>query len=264
MIELDKIYNENCMDTISKMDNWTIDLVITSPPYNMTKRKGGYGDTGRYDMYVDFKNEGDYIKDTIDLFNAFDRIVRSQGVVLYNFNYSIENPSLPYKLVSDIVRSTNWDVVDTICWKKRCGLPFPANKYRLSRNWEFVWVFVRKDRMNDFFIDKHISSTSDKTGQTYYNVWYNFIEAANNDAQTRKLNQATFSSEFVSKLLDMYCPEMGGVVYDPFFGTGTTAVACINNHKRPQWIGSEISTNQCNYAQERINKEIQIQKQSLF
>lgn len=263
MLELNKIYNEDCLVTMQKIDKHSIDCVLTSPPYNMTKRKGGYADTGRYDVYNDFKEESVYIQDTVNVFNQFDNIVKPQGVVLYNFSYSIENPSLPYKLVADIVRNTNWDIVDTICWKKKSGLPFPANKYRLSRNWEFVFVFARKDKVDGFFIDKKVSSVSKKTGQIYYEVWYNFIEAANNDAQTRKINQATFSSEFVSKLLDMYCPT-GGVVYDPFFGTGTTAVACINNPKHPQWIGSEISDNQCDYAQERINKEIQIQKQFLF
>lgn len=255
MLELNKIYNEDCLITMQKIDEHSIDCVLTSPPYNMTKRKGGYADTGRYDVYNDFKEESVYIQDTVNVFNQFDKIVKPQGVVLYNFSYSIENPSLPYKLVADIVRNTNWDIVDTICWKKKSGLPFPANKYRLSRNWEFVFVFVRKDKVNDFFIDKKVSSVSEKTGQTYYDVWYNFIEAANNDAQTNKLNQATYSSEFVLKLLDMYCPEVGGVIYDPFSGTGTTAIGCLKHYKKPSFICSEISFNQCVYANKRIAAE---------
>ena len=50
MIELNTFYNEDCLDTISKMCEIKVDCVITSPPYNMTKRKGGYADKqSRYD-----------------------------------------------------------------------------------------------------------------------------------------------------------------------------------------------------------------------
>ena len=47
---------------MSKMDSKSIDLVLTSPPYNMTKRKGGYADKSkRYDVYLDWKNDKEYI-----------------------------------------------------------------------------------------------------------------------------------------------------------------------------------------------------------
>ena len=50
MIQLNTFYNEDCMETIQKMNNEFVDCVITSPPYNMTKRKGGYADKQpRYD-----------------------------------------------------------------------------------------------------------------------------------------------------------------------------------------------------------------------
>lgn len=64
------------------------------------------------------------------------------------------------------------------------------------------------------------------------------------------LNKATFSSELVLKLLDIYYT--GGVVYDPFLGTGTTGLAC--EMLGIKWLGSEISTAQCNYARNRIEE----------
>jgi len=256
MIELNSIYNEDCFDTMKKMADRSVNLVLTSPPYNMTKRKGGYADTGRYDVYTDWKTEDEYLEFTTNLFNEFDRVIVDNGVVLYNFGYSIENPALPYKLVTAIVNSTNWNLVDTICWKKSSGLPFPANKFRLSRTWEFVFVFTKKGMENNFFIDKGIASVSEKTKQTYYNVYYNFIEARNNDEKTNKLNQATFSSELVVKLLDLYAGDKGFVVYDPFMGTGTTAVGCLLSKKKPFYIGSEISDKQVEYSLERIKKTI--------
>lgn len=249
MIELNKIYNEDCEVTMSKMDDNFVDIIMTSPPYNMTKRKGGNADTGRYDVYMDWLSEEDYISNTIKVFNEFNRIVKQNGVVLYNFSYSIENPSLPYKLVRDITAFTEWTLADTIIWKKTCGLPFPANERRLSRNWEFVWIFVRNKEINTFNCNKGVKSVSEKTGQKYFNVFYNFVEAKNNDAKTTKLNQATYSSELCEKLFDIYGTD-GYVVYDPYIGTGTTAVACKN--KNMFYIGSEISLDQCKYANERI------------
>lgn len=128
MFELNKIYNEDCFKTIDRMvsENIKVDTILTSPPYNMTSRKGGYADTGRYDVYEDWKTEEDYINWAINLFNKFELILNNQRSIIYNFSYSIENPSLPYKLVNDIVKNTDFDIVDTIIWKKKCGLPFPA------------------------------------------------------------------------------------------------------------------------------------------
>lgn len=252
MVEVNKIYNEDCFVTMSKMEEGLVDLVMTSPPYNMTSRKGGYADTGRYDVYTDWKEESEYIDFTLDIFREFDRIVKSNGVVLYNFSYSIENPSLPYLLVSEIVGKTNWVLVDTIIWKKSSGLPFPANERRLSRNWEFVWVFVRKDEANTFRCHKGVKSISEKTGQKYFNVYYNFVEAKNNDGKTHSLNQATYSTELCKKLFDIYA-DKGYIVYDPFMGTGTTANACLESGL--YYIGSEISAKQCEYAEERLRRD---------
>ncbi len=254
MIEFNTIYNEDCFDTMKRMEDKSINLILTSPPYNMTKRKGGYADSGRYDVYKDWKTEEEYLEFTKNVFDEFNRIVVDNGAVLYNFGYSIENPALPYKLVTEIVEKTNWRLVDTICWKKSSGLPFPANKCRLSRTWEFVFVFAKDGMTNNFFIDKGIASVSEKTKQTYYNVFYNFVEARNNDEKTSKLNQATFSSELVIKLLNLYADSKDFVVYDPFMGTGTTAVGCILSEKCPIYIGSEISSEQVKYSLERIKE----------
>lgn len=242
-----KIYNEDCLITMER--NFKCNCILTSPPYNMTNRKGGISDSGRYDVYKDWKTEEEYLNWTVNIFNKMNNILLPNGVILYNFGYSIENPSLPYELVSHIKNNTNFTLIDTIIWKKSNGLPFPANSRRLSRIWEYVFVFVRKNEINTFNCYKGISSISEKTNQIYYNVYYNFVEAKNNDEKC-KLNQATFSSDLCNKLLSLYCPS-NGIVYDPFIGTGTTAIAC--KQMGLSCIGSEISKEQCEWAENRIN-----------
>lgn len=238
----------DCLEIMKDMPYKSIDLIITSPPYNMTKRKGGYADTGRYDKYIDWKPEKEYLLWIEDVFNSFENVLVSNGVILFNFSYSIENPSLPYKLVNQIENNTPFVLVDTIIWRKNNGIPFPANKYRLSRIWEFIFVFVRKSEIKTFNINRKIKSISSKTKQKYYEVVYNYIEAKNND-EVCKLNQATFSSDMVTKLLNIYGKE-NITVLDPFMGTGTTGVACAKFGC--SFVGNEISLKQFEYAKKRI------------
>lgn len=252
-MEINKIYNENCFDTIEKMQgsNHKIDVIITSPPYNMTSRKGGYGDKcKRYDLYNDWMKPQEYVNFMVELFNNCDKILIENGVFLLNISYSIENPSMPYIIISEIIKNTPFTVSDTIVWKKRNGVPFPANKNRLSRIWEFVIVFVRKNEIHTYNTYKGIKSVSHKTGQIYYNLFYNYIEAKNNDG-VNDLNKATYSSELIERLLDIY-GNKGCIVYDPFMGTGTTGVAC--KRKGINYIGSEISNAQCDYSYKRLMK----------
>jgi site-specific DNA-methyltransferase (adenine-specific) len=248
MLNLNTFYNEDCLSTIKRFENTKVDCVLTSPPYNMTKRKGGYADKSfRYDEYQDWKSEEEYNLWTVNIFNELDKILKKNGVILYNFSYSIENPGLPYTMVASIIENTVFTVADTIIWKKNNAIPHPASYNRLNRIIEFVFVIVRKKEIKTFDCHKKITKIS-KTNQKYYEIVDNFITAKNNDEST-DLNKATFSSEFCKKLLEIYTKE-NDIVYDPFMGTGTTGLACkmINRN----FIGSEISSKQVEYSKLRI------------
>lgn len=246
------IYNEDCLTTMKNhIDEKSIDLVFTSPPYNMTKRKGGYADKQkRYDVYDDWKSQDEYIKWTIDIFNSYDRIIKDNGVVLYNLSYSIENPSLPYLLINDIIQNTNWTIADTITWKKSNAIPHPASYNRLNRIVEFVYVFCRKDELKTFTMNKKITKVGKKNGQNYYEIVDNYVEAKNNDGST-ELNKATFSSDLVYKLVSKYAKE-NSIVYDNFMGTGTSAIGALRHNCK--YIGSEISEKQVDFSNDRILK----------
>lgn len=245
------IYNEDCFITMkNKIESNSIDCVLTSPPYNMTKRKGGITDSGRYDVYKDWMTEDEYVNFSVKLFKQFDKIIKQNGVVLYNLSYSKENGILPYLVMAEIYKKTNWTVVDTIIWEKKSGMPVPADKRHSSRKCETVFVLARKNEKNTFNRYPGISSIG-SNGQTYYHTYDNIIRTNNNDAKTHKLNQATYSTNFCKKLLELYA-QKNDVIYDPFMGTGTTGNACVQLGM--SYIGSELSENQCIYANERISK----------
>jgi DNA modification methylase len=215
----------------------------------MTKRKGGYADKQlRYDEYQDWKSEEEYNQWTVNIFNEIDKILIKDGVILYNFSYSIENPGLPFTMICSIISQTVFTVADTIIWKKNNSIPHPASYNRLNRIVEFVFVIVRKKEIKTFKCNKKIVKTSPK-GQNYYEIVDNFITAKNNDESTN-VNKATFSTELCIKLLSIYTEE-SDIIYDPFMGTGTTGVACKLTNRN--FIGSEISETQVKHSNNRIN-----------
>ena len=255
---LNKIYNEDCFDTMKKMvdSGQTVDIILTSPPY-CTPNDSATKYTPEkfnnhivfYDVFEGFESNDEYREWSVKLFKEYDKILIKDGVVLYNLSYSVKNPDLVYLVLADIINQTEFTIADCISWKKNSALPQNRNSNRLTRICEFVFVFCRKSELTTF---KTTKKQYGRLQNNYTNVACNFIEAPNNDiANTdNKLNNATFSTGFVSQLLGMYA-EPGATVYDSFMGTGTTAVAC--KQYGCNYIGSELSEAQVNYANERIN-----------
>lgn len=252
MREFNTIYNEDCFETMRSLHS-KVDIVLTSPPYNTSRTDKYSMSKDKYNSrYVDFKDnksDEEYINWTIDLFKAYDSILKKNGCVLYNLSYSSENTHLIWLTISDIIRNTEFTIADTIVWKKKSAIPNNRSSNKLTRITEYIFVFCRKSEIKTFKSNKKIVSVIEKTGQKNYENVYNFIEAKNNDGSC-KLNKATFSSDLCKQLLSMYAPA-NSVVYDSFMGTGTTAVAC--SAMNLTYIGSELSKDQCKFAKERIN-----------
>lgn len=254
---INHIFCEDCTETMINMvkDGFKVDTIITSPPYN-TVREGNYYSTqesrdrniGRYDVYIESQTDSEYIQWTLDLFKLFDKILKRNGVILYNLSYGSENTELMWRVVYNILEYSNFTIGDNIIWKKETALPNAVSHNKLTRICEYIFVFCRKDEIATYNSNKQVSKTR-ANGQIYYHSKFNFINAPNNDGVC-KLNKATFSTDLVLQLLDFYVSK-GSIVYDPFMGTGTTANAC--KIKGLTYVGSEISQAQCDYAKERLS-----------
>lgn len=259
-----EIYNEDCLITMrDRLPPKSIDIVLTSPFYNTNKKAGqnrtlknttvkdGQYDYVRYDSFVDNYTDEEYCDFTADVFEGFDRILKADGCVLYNINYGAENTEGMFKAVNRILTDTAFTIADVIGWKKKTALPNSTSSNRLTRIFEFVFVFCRKDEIKTFKCNKQVKSYR-KTGQAAYENMTNLVEAKNNDGAC-DLNKATFSSELVEKLLTMYATDTHTVVYDPFMGTGTTAIGCQTLGF--DCYGSEISAAQVAYANKRVRSD---------
>lgn len=235
-MNINQIYNESNMITMLQMTDNFLDGIITSPPYSIcSKRKDCYYDNGYSD--IDGLSEEEYIKVRIEEFKQFERIVKDDGVILYNISYHNENPILPLMLITEVHKQTNLTVADMISWKKSHSIPFQTSPTKLSRIVEQVYVIVSKDYLHTFKTNKQVSKVNAKTGQKFYKGYNNLIEAKNNDGIKCDL-KASYSTELVEKLIDIYFPT-GSLIYDPFNGIGTTANACKKNGLN--YIGSEIN-----------------------
>lgn len=262
--------NENCSKTIKKFidANKRVNIILTSPPYNTARnvktQKAIDTHNNRYDGYSDNMTGEEYTEWSVDLFNSFDKILAKDGVILYNLSYGSENPNVMWVTLGNIVTRTNFMIADCIIWKKKSALPNNVSHNKLTRITEFVFVICRKNEFKTFYANKKITKYGGKLGtQPYYENVYNFIEAPNNDGSCN-LNKATYSSDLCEQLLNIYANEKS-IVYDPFMGTGTTAIGCIKfneNNNQIICVGSEISKAQVEYSYERSHNFLQENNQT--
>lgn len=201
----------------------------------------------RYDIPLDGMTNEEYNDFTVSVFEHLDKILTKNGCVLYNMSYGNENTDGMFLAINSIITRTNFTVADVIIWKKKAALPNNCSPNKLTRICEFVYVLCRKDEIKSFTANKKIVSYR-KTGQASYENIYNFIEAKNNDGSC-PYNKCTYSSDLCLQLLKIYAKE-GMTVYDPFMGSGTTAVAC--KVMGLNCIGSELSANQVEFAHNRL------------
>jgi site-specific DNA-methyltransferase (adenine-specific) len=246
---INQIFNEDNLITMSKMPDKFLDGIITSPPYGLrmhTKRKDCYYDNGYSSL--DNLTEEEYIKTRLNEFLQFQRLLKDKGVILYNISYNNANAILPLMLMCEVHKQTDLTVVDMISWSKKTNIPFQTSPRLLGRKVEQIYVIVNKTNLHTFQTNKEVSKINEKTGQKFYKGYTNLIEAKNNDGIKCDL-KASYSTDLVKKLIDIYFPK-GSLIFDPFSGIATTAVACKESNL--DFIGSEINETFWQIGNERL------------
>ena len=225
-IEVNQIYNENCLDTMAKMPDNFIDLVVTSPPYNLGEihYTGNYK-FAAYDEYVDAMPEEEYQLQQIIVLNELHRVVKNGGSVMYNHKNRIRNglQTSPYEWLL----KTKWDIKQEIVWFNRSQ---NFNKCRFYPMTERIY-WLSKGKDTDFF-----------------NVlnWHDLIK--DNAMGTSQEHKRAFPLVLAERFI--MCFPNAKLIYDPYMGSGTTALGAIKQDR--QYIGSEISSNYCDIADKRI------------
>lgn len=241
-----QIYNEDCLVTLSKMGNQSVDLVVTSPPYNMrtrvrngeyAKREKGQHFSKKYEHFGDDLTIGEFYSLHKKVLSELIRVSR---VVCYNIQIVTGSKEAFFKIIGEFSEYLK----DIIVWDKGHGQP-AMHDFVLNSCYELILIFEsdkKKGRM--------IQNAKWERGKMN-----NIIRIKPSKSKT-KGHGAVFPERLVSELILSFSSE-GDLVYDPFGGTGTTAK--VSQTLNRKWIISEISEEYCKIIKERI-RPILIQK----
>jgi len=245
MLQINNFYNGDTIEYMKQIDDKSIQLILTSPPYNASWRKDGhrYKNSG----FSDNLTPQEYIDWSLNIFKQYQRILKDKGVVAYNLSYTVKYPELPIEVIYNIIKNTDLTLVDTIYWKKNNASPLSQSPNRITRIIEPVYIFAKKEYVVDFECNKEKASVS-RTGQQYYKNYINFITAKNNDGKLEG-HDAAYSTEFAKFFVDLYSFE-NTIVLDNFMGTGTTAIACKELNRN--FIGIELFKDYYEYSIKRL------------
>jgi len=241
MIELNKIYNENCLETMKRMEDNFVDLTVTSPPYFLKK---------------DYEKDWTWDKfDTLmkNVFLQVERILKPSGYFIINFgDNGFGRDNLKTECISTYPMSHyywnikgNLELQATRIWRKQFAkIPFNGQAKIAPRNlfdYEHIWTFRKKDGTGKEKVRDIKLSCRGVLGEDW-------TSKAGLD-----IHCASFPIELPTWGIKVYSDE-NDIVLDPFMGSGTTAIACINTNRN--FIGFEIDKHYCDIANERIRKAI--------
>jgi DNA modification methylase len=246
MIE-NQIFNEDCLKTMSRMGDNSIDLVVTSPPYFNAR---GYSQYESVKIYMDTMRA---------IFTEVQRTLKECRFCVINISPVItprENRNkessripLPFYFVP-MMEEIGFKFMEDIIWVKPEGAvynraaAFSRNRrpftYKPNIVTEYILVFKTFAEKNIELYTREGSTISEDYERT--NVW-------NMNPETHSKHPAPFPEKLPAKIISYYSYE-GDLVYDPFLGSGTTAkMAKLANRK---YLGSEINEDYFKIAQKRV------------
>lgn len=251
MVELNKIYNENCLNTMARMPDEFIDLTVTSPPYDNLRTYNGYS--------FDFKS----------IAKELYRITKQGGVVVWvvgdaTINGSETGTSFKQALY---FKEIGFNLHDTMIYLKD-QLAYPdTNRYYNAFEYMFVFskgkplnVNLIKDKPNKSFGRKvsgkdrnRDGSSQDKTRANEpiyeFGVRWNYWLIYNQKRGVETQHPAIFPEQLAHDHIISWSIE-NDLIYDCFMGSGTTAKVATQLNRN--YIGSEISKEYCDIAEKRL------------
>jgi DNA modification methylase len=253
MLELNKIYNMDCVEGMRLLDSNSIDLTVTSPPYDNLRTYNGFA----WDFEATAK----------ELY----RITKDGGVVVWvvgdaTINGSETGTSFRQALY---FQSIGFNIHDTMIWNKGCFSAVGALASRYAPVFEYMFIFSKgkpktfipiKDKPNKWAGTKVHGTVREKDGSTKpvsnigkihpefgqrYNIW--------DIPPQRQRGEGKHPAPFPEQLANDHIlswSNPGDLVFDPFMGSGTTAKMAIKNNRK--FIGFELSEQYCAIANNRI------------
>ena len=233
MLELNKIYNMDCIEGLKLIDNNSVDLVLTDPPYNTgIKKTNGKGRLCNF--FMDDYNEEDYLNLVKNYIKECFRILKFDRAIYIYINWK----SLGLWL--DIMEEEGFNIKNVIVWDKMVhGLNY--------QNYAYTYELIIYATKGYFYPTN--KTIKDNNYGFYKDIWH-IQRDINTDVNSE---HETVKQIEVIRLPIQHTTKEGDIVFDGFMGTGTTAVACKQLNRR--YIGFEISPEYCKIAEKRLNQK---------
>ncbi len=224
MLEPNKIYNMDCLDGMKMIDDNSVDLIVTSPPYNI-----GID----YDLYDDNKDTKEYKDFIMKVLKECKRLLKNKGILALNIGNQ-RNSGLPH-FYYFFLKEVGLNVIKEIFWFK--GLYYIQGEtiFVCSKTKEYNCYYKKND---GFYANGQFS--------TVWEMRYNTNESR------KKLNHDAFFVKQLPLNFILINTKEGNTILDPFGGVGTTAVACKESNRN--FILFEISKKYCQIARERLQQ----------
>jgi len=222
------------LEIMKKIPDCSVDIIVTSPPYNLKNSTGNGMKDGRggkwknaelingYADYNDNIPHEQYTQWQRECLSEMFRIIPDDGAIFYNHKWRIQNGLLQDR--QDIVNG--FPVRQIIIWRRKGGINF--NQGYFLPTYEVIYLIAKPN----FKLASKANSFGD--------VW-EFTQEMKNG------HPAPFPVALINRIISSTNAK---IVLDPFMGSGTTAVAAIMNNR--EYIGIELSPKYCQMAKERI------------
>lgn len=241
MTPLNTVFHESCLDTLKRLPDDHNHLVITSPPYNLNLRisKGRY--TSRQILKQEFSTKYEDFADNLPVEEYYEfhsqvlaELIRTSNLIFYNIQIVTGSKRAIFKIIGEFGDYLK----DIIVWDKGHAQPAMAGRV-LNRRSELILVFEK-----DYPISRQFKDATFARG-TLEDIWLIKPERKKHP----DYHGATFPEVLVERIITNFSQE-GHIIYDPFAGTGTTAVVAKRLNRR--YIASEINKKYVDIAQQRL------------
>ncbi|MDR0789352.1 MAG: site-specific DNA-methyltransferase [Bacteroidales bacterium] len=250
-MELSTIYNENCLETMKRMPDCFLDFVITSPPYD------------------DIRNYNGFTFEFEDIARQLFRVMKEGAVMIWVVADATINgceSGTSFKQALKFIE-IGFRLHDTMIYYKNNPMPQTGNRYH--QHFEYMFCLSKgspktfnpitektkynglanmknRGKRGELLYEKIERTSEKKVGNVFC---YSVGGGISTKDKIAYNHPAIFPENLVKDQIKSWTNE-ADLVYDPFMGSGTTAkVAQLMNRR---WIGSEISTQYVEIAEQRI------------
>jgi site-specific DNA-methyltransferase (adenine-specific) len=257
MIEIDQIYNEDCLEGMKRIDDASVDCVVTSPPYDNLRKYGGVAEGWNFDKFKAIAQQ-------------IARVLKQGGVCVWVVSDGVVNGSETGTSFRQALyfMECGLTLYDTMIWEKPSPQAPTEGRYYDVFEYMFIICKGKKPASLNFICDhKNVSAGTVSTRETRscaedrkptdkkrvvkdYSRRFNVWQISRDNGGTG--HPAVFPFRLAHDHI-LSWSEVGGVVLDPFLGSGTTCVAALREHRH--FLGFELNKEYFDIAQRRIALE---------